>query len=141
MTHARFGRSRLHPSGTLTHTTLRLFPHPDDVLKNVVRPKILHYRRLYADRPDPIGFMSLVVSTSARLYDDFIILHFLHDRCGDVTLPREIPEESDHFRFLRADCWAHLNGSVGLISETTKPSVITTLSPNPSNIHVPKYQL
>ena len=30
------------------------------------------------DRPDPIVFMPLVVSTSGRLYHDFLLLLFLH---------------------------------------------------------------
>jgi hypothetical protein len=38
-------------------------PHPDGVLKNTTTPKILHYRRLYADRPDPIVSIPLVVNT------------------------------------------------------------------------------
>jgi hypothetical protein len=38
-------------------------PHPDDTIKNTVRPKISPYRRLYADGPDPIVFMPLAVST------------------------------------------------------------------------------
>jgi hypothetical protein len=31
------------------------------------------------------------------------------------TLTNEFPEESDHFRFLRASYFAHLKGAVGLI--------------------------
>ena len=48
-------------------------PQSDDVLKNAAR-KILHYRQLYADLPDPVVFMSSSVSTSGRVYDDFLLL-------------------------------------------------------------------
>jgi hypothetical protein len=67
----RFGRSHLNPTGELTHTLHSDgVPHPDDVLKNTVSPKILYCNRLYDDRPDPIVFMTLVVNTSDRLYHD-----------------------------------------------------------------------
>ena len=61
-------RSHLYPNEKLSHT--RHFddaPHPNGYLKNTVRPKVLHYRRLYDDRPDPIVFIHLVVNTSDRL--------------------------------------------------------------------------
>ena len=63
-------------------------PHPDGVLKNAARPKILHFRRLCADRPDAIVFMPLAVSTSGRLYHDFVRLLFLHREAA--ALAREI---------------------------------------------------
>ena len=78
-------------------------PHPDDTIKNTVRPKILHYRRLYTDRPNPIVFLSLVVSTSDLLSHDFMDLLFLQTHLETVALIREIPE-SDQFRFLCAVC-------------------------------------
>ncbi len=79
MTHIRFGRSNLHPIGQLTHTrTSDGDPDPDGVLKTGVRVKILHYRQLYLNRPDPIGFLPVVVDTSDRTYDDFSRLLFLH---------------------------------------------------------------
>jgi hypothetical protein len=52
-----------HPTGKLSHSSNDA-PHPDGALKNAVRTKIIHYRRLYADRPDPIVFIHLVVNTS-----------------------------------------------------------------------------
>jgi hypothetical protein len=81
----------------------------------VVRKKIIHYRQLYIDRPDPIVFMSVVVDTSVRIYDDFLRLLFLHAHREASTLANDIPEKSGHFRFLRAACLANIKGSVGLI--------------------------
>ena len=59
--------------------------------------------------------MPVAVDTSGRIYDDFLRLLFLdvHRETSDLT--NEIPEESGHFRFLRAACFANIKGSVGLI--------------------------
>jgi hypothetical protein len=43
-----------------------------------VRTKIHHYRQLYINHPEPIGFMSVAVDTSDRIYEDFSRLLFLH---------------------------------------------------------------
>ena len=88
----------------------------------VTRKKIIHYRQLYLDRPEPIDFMSVVVDTSGRIYDDFLRLLFLHAHREALALANDIPEESGHFRFLRAACLANIKGSVGLI--LTKASVM-----------------
>ena len=114
MTHARIGRSHLHPSGQLTHTRHSDgAPQPDGALMTAARSKIQHYRRIYFNRPDPIAFLPLAVDTTGRLYDDFIrLLFYAHPAC---TLANELPEESDQFRFLRAACLADFKGSVGLI--------------------------
>jgi hypothetical protein len=81
LTHTRFGSSNVHPIGHLTHTRRLDGDHePDRALNAVVRVKILHYRQLYLNRPDPIAFMSVVVDTSGRIYDDFGRL-LLIDRC------------------------------------------------------------
>jgi len=37
-------------------------PQPDDDLKHVTRKKIIPYRSLYEDLPDPIVFMSVAVT-------------------------------------------------------------------------------
>ena len=66
----------LGPWETYTHISRRCTPpwwwHKEH------RPKILNYRRLYVDRPDPIVFLSLLkpldVSTSGHLYPDFVRL-------------------------------------------------------------------
>ena len=84
----------------------------------VVRKKIIHYRQLYLDRPEPIAFMPGRVDTSGRIYDDFLRLLFLHAHREASVLVTDIPEESGHFRFLRATCLANIKGSVGLILAT-----------------------
>jgi hypothetical protein len=59
--------------------------------------------------------MPVAVDTSDRIYDDFLRLLFLHVHRETSTLDNDIPEESGHFRFLRATCLANIKGSVGLI--------------------------
>ena len=49
------------------------------------------------------------------MYDEFIRLLFLDDHRETSTLTNELPGELDHFRFLRASCFANLKGVVGLI--------------------------
>jgi hypothetical protein len=99
MTHTRYGRSHLHLNGQLT--------------------KILHYRQLYVDHPNPIAFMPVAVDTSGRIYDDFLRLLFLHAHREASALANDIPEESGHFRFLHTTCLANIKGSVGLILTTS----------------------
>jgi hypothetical protein len=77
--------------------------------------KIRNYRQVYADRPDPIVFLPIAVSTSGRVYEDFTRLLFLHAHREASILAGELPEESEQFRFLRASRLADLKGSVGLI--------------------------
>ena len=55
-----------------------MIKEPDGALKVVARKKIIHYRQLYIDRPEPIAFMPVAVDTSDRIYDDFLRLLFLH---------------------------------------------------------------
>ena len=81
-------------------------PEPDGVIKVVVRKKILHYFQLYIDRSEPIDFIPVAVDTSDRIYDDFLRLLFLHAHREASSLANDIPEESGHFRFLRAACLA-----------------------------------
>ena len=90
-------------------------PEPDGALRTVTRKKILHYRQLYVDRPEPIVFMPVAVDTGGRIYDDFSLLLFLHSHREASPLVNELPEESDQFRFLRTACLANIKGSVGLI--------------------------
>jgi hypothetical protein len=90
-------------------------PEPDGALKVVARKKIIHYHQLYIDHPEPIAFMPVAVDTSDRIYDDFLRLLFLHAHLEASALANDIPEESGHFRFLRAACLANIQGSVGLI--------------------------
>jgi hypothetical protein len=61
---------QIYPIGQLTHTRRSDgAPEPDGPLKSVARAKIIHYRQVYLNRPDPISFMSLVVDTSGRIYE------------------------------------------------------------------------
>jgi hypothetical protein len=116
MTHTRYGRSHLNLNGQLTNTRRSDGPpEPDGAIKAVARKKILHYRQLYVDLPDPIAFMPVAVDTSGRIYEDFLRLLFLHAHREASALANDIPEESGHFRFLRAACLANIKGSVGLI--------------------------
>ena len=75
-------------------------PHPDGVLKNVVRKTILHYRQVYTDKSDPTIFLSVTVNNSVHVYDDFVRFLFLHEHLESSVLAGELPEESDQFRFL-----------------------------------------
>jgi hypothetical protein len=59
--------------------------------------------------------MSVAVDTSGRIYDDFLWFLFLHAHREASALANDLPEESGHFRFLRAACLANSKGSVGLI--------------------------
>ena len=78
MTHPRFGRSHVNPTGQLTNIRRSDgSPEPDGALKVVARKKIIYYRQLYIDRPDPIAFMAVAVDTSGRIYDDFLRLLFV----------------------------------------------------------------
>ena len=90
-------------------------PDPDGDIKTTVRIKIRHYHNLYLNRPDPIVFIPLGVDTTGRLYDDFVMLFFLHSHHEASDLPNELLEESEQFRFLRASCFANLKGTGGLI--------------------------
>ena len=115
MTHPRYGRSLLNLNGQLTNTRRSDgAPEPDGVIKAVARKKIIHYRQLYIDHPDPITFMPVPVDTSDRIYDDFLRLLFLHAHREASALANDIPEESGHFRFLRAACLALYTSTVSL---------------------------
>ena len=106
----------MYSLGQLTHTRRSDgAPELDGALRAVARAKIHHYRQLYINRPEPIAFMPVAVDTSGRIYDDFSRLLFLQTHREASALCNEIPEESDQFRFLRADCFANIKGSVGLI--------------------------
>jgi len=95
----------VHSLGQLTHTSRSDgAPEPDGALRTVTREKILHYRQLYVDRPEPIAFMPVAVDTGVRIYDDFSRLLFLHAHREASALANELPEESDNIK-----------GSVGLI--------------------------
>jgi hypothetical protein len=98
MTHTLFGVSILHSNGQLTHTRR-------------VKNKLRHYRQNYLNKPDPLVFMSVVVNTTGRIYDDFSCLLFLDTHREASALVNELTEESDQFRFLRDPSLENLQGS------------------------------
>jgi hypothetical protein len=107
LTHTRYGSSHVHTTGQLTNTRRSdVAPELDGTLWEVVREKILHYHRLYINRPDPIAFLPTAVDTTGRLYHDFNRLLFLHTHREVSALANKIPEESGQFRFLRPRCSA-----------------------------------
>ncbi len=77
--------------------------YPPPVLLSLMVPstrmKIRHYRQIYAD---PTVFLPITVSTSGRVYEDFVRLLFLHAHREASILAGELPDESVQFRFLRA---------------------------------------
>ena len=74
MTHTRYGRSHVHPIGQLTNIRRSDgAPEPDRALKVVARKKIIYYRQLYIDRPEPIAFMPVAVDTSAAFMMTFFV--------------------------------------------------------------------
>ena len=73
MTHTRYGRSHVHPTGQLTNIRRSDgTPEPDGTLKVVDRKKIIHYRQLYIDRSEPIVFIPVEVDTSVRIMTFFV---------------------------------------------------------------------
>ncbi len=79
----------------------------------MTRAKIRHYRQLYINHPEPISFMTVVVDTTGRIYEDFGRLLFLHVHRETSALPNEIPEESEQFRFFAQLALLILRGQWG----------------------------
>ncbi len=135
LTHTRYDRSHVHTTGQLTNTRCSDgAPEFDGALREVTRTKILHYRQLYLNRPEPIAFLPAAADTTGRVYDDFSRLLFLHAHGEASALSNEIPEESGQFRFLRAACYTNIKGSVGLIlakASTMRISIPLHLSSHP----------
>ena len=101
MTHGRYGRTTQCTNETLTHIVSSTGdPQADGVLNNTARIKTRHYHQLHTDRSDPIVFLQVTVSTSGLVYDDFVLLIFLHVHHETSILPGELPEESEHFCFV-----------------------------------------
>ena len=80
------------------------------------------------DKSDPIIVMSVVVNTSGLVYDDFVRLIFLYVYHESSDLAGELPEESDHFRFLLTTSLTNLKESVGL--SLHKPRQVGLLFPS-----------
>ena len=78
--------------------------------------------------------MPVAVDTSGRIYDDFLRLLFFHAHREASALANDIPDESGHFRFLRAACLGNIKESVGLIlvkTSTMRISIPLDLSSRP----------
>jgi hypothetical protein len=135
MTHDRYGRTTQYTNGAITHRVPSTgAPQSDGALNKVVRIKIRHYRQIYEDRPDPIVFLPITVSTSGHVYEDFTRLFFLHEHREASILAGELPEESEQFRFLRDSRLSNLKGSVGLIlakASTMRVTIPIDLSTSP----------
>ncbi len=56
--------------------------------------------------PEPVVFMSVVVSTSGRINEEFLRLLFLHVHCDVRSLDGELTEESVQFRFIQLFVWS-----------------------------------
>ena len=125
MTHDRYGRTTQDTNGTLTHRVSSDAPQPDGVLNKTGRMKIRHYRQIYENRPDPIVFLPITVSTSGCVYEDFERMLFVHTHREASILAGELPEESEQFRFFRASHLVNLKGSVGLILAKVSPMWVT----------------
>jgi hypothetical protein len=120
LTHTRYDSSHVHTTGQMTNIRRSDdAPELDGALRDVSRTKILHYRQLYLNRPDPIPFLPAAADTTGRVYDDFSRLLFLHTHREASALDNEIPEESGQFHFLRAAHYVNIKGSVGLILAKT----------------------
>ncbi len=79
LTHTRYGSSHVHTTCQLTNIRRSDgAPELDGAPREVARKKILHFRQLYINRPDPIAFLPIAVDTTGRVYDDFSRLIFLH---------------------------------------------------------------
>ncbi len=123
-THTRYVSSHVHTTGQLTNTRRSDdAPKVDGALREVVRTKILHYRQLYINRPDPIAFLPATADTTGRVYDDFSRLLFLHTHREASALANETPEESGQFRFLRAAQFRFYPSATFYLSETSSSSL------------------
>jgi hypothetical protein len=98
MRHDRCGRTTQYTNGTLTHRV---------------------------PSTGPIVFLSITVSTSGRVYEDFTRLLFLHSHREDSILSGELPEESEQFPISWASRLSNLKGSVGLILVKTSVMWVT----------------
>ena len=112
---------------SVLYLSLSLHRHHIYVFPLDLALSVVHNNKIVSidlNRPDPIVFnlLLLPVDTSDRLYEDFILLFFLHDHRETSSLDNVLLEESDQFRFLHTTCLDNLKGSVGLIM--TKESVM-----------------
>ena len=101
VTHDRYGRTTHRSNGGLTHSVLHWISSVWRYFEQCVQNKDTTCRQLYADRPEPIVFVSVTVNTSRHVYDDFVRVLFLHEHRESSILTGELPEEPDQFRFFK----------------------------------------
>jgi hypothetical protein len=81
----------------------------------VVRKKILHYRQLYIDRPEPIAFMPVAVDTSGHIYDDFLGTTRHRPRQASDRLGFVRVEFNKHNKHFLHSCITHEHRAVELL--------------------------
>ena len=70
-THDRYDRSNDYTNDTLTHRIRSTgAPQPDGALNTDAQVKNSHYKRLYAELPNPVEFLPVAASTSVRQCPD-----------------------------------------------------------------------
>jgi len=120
MTHTRYDRSHVNPTRQLTNIMCSDgVPEPDGALKVVVRKKIIHYPMITnytSTTQNRSSLYRLQLTRQAAFMMTFFVFYFwiLTVNWASAVV-NDIPEESVHFRFLRAACLANIKGSVGLI--------------------------
>ena len=71
--------------GQLTHTRRSDGePETDGALRTVTRKKILHFRQLYINRPEPIAFMPVAVDTT--VFMTILVAYFFCTLTGNLHL-------------------------------------------------------
>ena len=95
ITHDRFGLSNLHTNGKLTQCLRSTGPpQTDGVLNNATHIGNNHYRQNYDELPEPVVFLTVSVSTSGRVNEEFLRLLFLDVNREASVLTGELSEES-----------------------------------------------
>ena len=104
MTHDRYGRTTHPTNGALScRVSSTGAPQSHDDLNNADRIKIRNYRQLYADRSDTVVFLSVVVNTFGRVYDDFVRLFFFY--AHRETSPENYPRNLSSFVSSELHAW------------------------------------
>ncbi len=67
-----------------------------------------HYDRIYDELPEPVVFIPVVVSTSGRIHEEFLLLLFLHTNREVSLVAGELPEESFQLHFIWTPCLVNL---------------------------------
>ena len=84
VTHDRYGRTTKRTNRALTVSSTGPPQSDRRYFEQYGQNKDTTYRQLCVDRPDPIVFLPVAVSTSRHVYDDFVRLLVLHEH-GEVV--------------------------------------------------------